>query len=231
VRVRVGTSGYSYKEWKGPFYPKDLAAAKFLPYYAERLETVEINNTFYRMPTAALVEGWAEEVPESFTFAVKAPRRITHIARLTGNALETTEIFVRIAGKLGTRLGPLLFQLPPFQRKDLDKLDAFLSGAPKGPRYAFEFRHETWFDDDVRALLEKHGAALCVAEGEKLESPVWATADWGYVRLRRDEYPDAHLEGWAKKIHAQKWKEAFVYVKHDEGDAPEVARRLITMLR
>ena len=230
MRIRVGTSGYSYKEWKGPFYPKDLAAARFLPYYAERLETVEINNTFYRMPTAKLVLGWASEVPETFTFAVKAPQRITHMAKLAGAAVETTEIFVQTVSKLGSRLGPLLFQLPPFLKKDVPKLEAFLAAAPKGPRYAFEFRHATWFDDEVRATLEKHGAALCVAEGEKLESPLWATADWGYVRLRRDEYPDEHLEGWAKKIQAQKWKEAFVYVKHDEGDAPEVARRLIGLV-
>jgi len=230
VRIRVGTSGYSYKEWKGPFYPKDLAAARFLPYYAERLETVEINNTFYRMPTAKLVLGWASEVPETFTFAVKAPQRITHMAKLAGAAVETTEIFVQTVSKLGSRLGPLLFQLPPFLKKDVPKLEAFLAAAPKGPRYAFEFRHATWFDDEVRATLEKHGAALCVAEGEKLESPLWATADWGYVRLRRDEYPDEHLQGWAKKIQAQKWKEAFVYVKHDEGDAPEVARRLIGLV-
>ena len=229
VRVLVGTSGYSYKEWKGPFYPKDLAAGGFLRFFAERLQTVEINNTFYRMPTAKLVEGWAEQVPETFTFAVKAPQRITHIARLQ-NAAETTEIFVRTVGKLGPRLGPLLFQLPPFLRKDTARLAAFFESAPRGPRYAFEFRHASWFDDEIWDLLRQHGAALCVAEGESLESPLVATADWGYVRLRRDEYPDALLASWAQRIRAQPWKEAFVYVKHDEGDAPAVARKLIEAL-
>jgi len=233
MRVLVGTSGYSYKEWKGPFYPDKLAAKDFLRFYAERIATVEINNTFYKMPTGKLVEGWAGEVPESFTFAVKAPQRITHIARLAGTAVETTEIFVRTVSKLGGRLGPLLFQLPPFQKKDLAKLTAFLEGAKAalaGQRVAFEFRHESWFDDEVWGVLRAHDAALCVAEGEALASPLVATASWGYVRLRKDEYPDALLTEWASKIAAQPWKEAFVYVKHDEGDAPSVARRLLAML-
>ncbi len=225
MRVLVGTSGYSYKEWKGPFYPKDLPAGRFLAYYAERLETVEINNTFYRMPTTKLVEGWAGEVPERFTFALKAPQRITHMAKLK-DAGETVGIFVRIASALGARLGPLLFQLPPFLRKDAPLLDAFLAAAPAGVRIAFEFRHVSWFDDEIWETLRKHGASLCVAEGEKIETPVVPTADWGYVRLRRDEYSDAVLDDWAKKIAAQPWKEAFVYLKHDDGDAPSVAARL-----
>jgi uncharacterized protein YecE (DUF72 family) len=229
MRVRVGTSGYSYKEWKGPFYPEKLPAAKFLAYYAEHLPTVEINNTFYRMPTTKLVEGWASEVPEAFTFAVKAPQRITHIAKLV-NAAETTDIFVRTVTTLGARLGPLLFQLPPFQRKDTPRLRAFLEAAPKGPRYAFEFRHASWFDDETWSLLRTHGASLCVAEGEALAAPLVATADWGYVRLRRDEYPDALLADWAARIRAQPWTEVFVFVKHDEGDAPGVARRLAAAL-
>ncbi len=225
MRVLVGTSGYSYKEWKGPFYPKDLAAGRFLPYYAERLPTVEINNTFYRMPTAKLVEGWAAEVPESFAMACKAPQRITHIKKLL-DAKDPTDVFVRTVSALGPRLGPLLFQLPPFLKKDAARLAAFLDAAPKGPRYAFEFRHASWFDDEVWTILRAHGASLCVAEGESLETPLVATADWGYVRLRKDEYPDALVDEWAAKIKAQPWKEAFVYIKHDEGDAPSVARRL-----
>ncbi len=229
MRVLVGTSGYSYREWKGPFYPKGLAAARYLGFYAERLRTVEINNTFYRMPTTQLVEGWASEVPDGFTFAVKAPQRITHVARLQ-DAAEPTEIFVRTVTHLGPKLGPLLFQLPPFLRKDAPRLEAFLASAPRGPRYAFEFRHASWFDDEVWETLRRHGASLCVAEGEKLESPLVPTADWGYVRLRRDEYPDELLQGWATRIRAQPWKEAFVFVKHDEGDAPAVAARLIAAL-
>lgn len=229
MRVLVGTSGYSYKEWKGAFYPEDLAAARFLGFYAERLPTVEINNTFYRMPTEKLIDGWATEAPPTFTFAVKAPQRITHIAKLA-NATDPTSMFVRTVSRLGDRLGPLLFQLPPFLKKDLPRLTAFLEAAPKGPRYAFEFRHASWFDDEVWAALRAHGASLCVAEGESLESPLVATADWGYVRLRKDEYPDALVDAWAAKIHAQPWKEAFVYVKHDDGDAPSVARRLTAAL-
>jgi uncharacterized protein YecE (DUF72 family) len=232
MRVLVGTSGYSYKEWKGPFYPEDLAAARFLDFYAERFKTVEINNTFYRMPTDKLIEGWASEVPEGFTFAIKAPQRITHIARLSKakGADETAASLVRIVGTLGARLGPILFQLPPFMKKDVPLLADFLAAAPKGPRYAFEFRHASWFDDETWAALRQHDASLCVAEGEKLESPLVATADWGYVRLRRDAYPDDVIDGWAKKIRSQPWREAFVYLKHDDGDAPSVATKLIARL-
>jgi uncharacterized protein YecE (DUF72 family) len=225
MHVRVGTSGYSYKEWKGPFYPKDLPAGDFLRFYGERLPTVEINNTFYRMPTAKLALGWCAEVPEDFTFAIKAPQRITHMAKLKG-AEDAVAAFVKAVTPMGARLGPLLFQLPPFLRKDVPRLAEFLAGVPAGVRVAFEFRHASWFDDDVWAALRDHGAALCVAEGETLESPLIATADWGYVRLRRDAYPDDVITSWADKIRAQPWREAFVYVKHDEGDAPGVALRL-----
>jgi uncharacterized protein YecE (DUF72 family) len=225
MHVRVGTSGYSYKEWKGPFYPKDLPAGDFLRFYGERLPTVEINNTFYRMPTAKLALGWCAEVPEDFTFAIKAPQRITHMAKLKG-AEDAVAAFVKAVTPMGARLGPLLFQLPPFLRKDVPRLAEFLAGVPAGVRVAFEFRHPSWFDDEVWAALREHGAALCVAEGEKLESPLVATADWGYVRLRRDAYPDDVIASWSEKIRAQPWREAFVYVKHDDGDAPGVALRL-----
>jgi uncharacterized protein YecE (DUF72 family) len=236
MRVLVGTSGYSYKEWKGPFYPKDLAAAGFLGFYAAAFKTVEINNTFYRMPTSKLIEGWAGEAPATFTFAVKAPQRITHIAKLV-DAAETTRIFVHTVSALGPRLGPLLFQLPPFLRKDVPRLSSFLDHAcalfadrPGGHRIAFEFRHASWFDDEVWDVLRAHRVALCVAEGEAIASPLVATSDWGYVRLRKDAYPDALLEDWAKKIAAQPWKEAYIYVKHDDGDAPGVAKRLVSLL-
>jgi uncharacterized protein YecE (DUF72 family) len=229
MRVLIGTSGYSYKEWKGPFYPDKLPAKDFLRYYAERFPTVEVNNTFYRMPTAKLIEGWAAEVPEAFTFALKAPQRITHQKRLK-EASELVQAFARAAGLLGAaHLGPLLFQLPPNFRKDVPLLTTFLDGAATdapGARIAFEFRHASWFDDETWAALRAHGAALCVAEGESLESPLVATADWGYVRLRRDEYTDDVIADWAKRIRAQPWKEVFVYLKHDEGDAPSVAIRL-----
>ena len=233
MRVLVGTSGYSYKEWKGPFYPKDLAAARFLGFYAAHFNTVEINNTFYRMPTSKLVDGWASEVPDGFTFAIKAPQRITHFAKLKG-AEDTVATFVRTVTTLGPRLGPLLFQLPPFMKKDVPLLAAFLAAtlasSPERARVAFEFRHPSWFDDETWATLREHGASLCVAEGEKLESPLVATADWGYVRLRRDAYPDDVIASWAEKIRAQPWKEAFVYLKHDDGDAPGAAKKLIERL-
>jgi uncharacterized protein YecE (DUF72 family) len=232
MRVLVGTSGYSYKEWKGPFYPKGLPAKEYLRYYAERLSTVEINNTFYRMPTEKLVASWATEVPEAFVFVLKAPQRITHMAKLTG-AGTLTEAFLKVAQTLGPRLGPLLFQLPPFLRKDVARLSAFLdeaTPAKRGLRFAFEFRHASWFDDEVWSVLRAHGASLCVAEGETLESPLVPTADWGYVRLRRDAYPDEVLADWAQRIVAQPWKEAFVFLKHDEGDAPSVATRLVARL-
>jgi uncharacterized protein YecE (DUF72 family) len=232
MRVLVGTSGYSYKEWKPAFYPDDLPARAFLRFYAERLSTVEINNTFYRMPTGKLVTGWASEVPETFTFALKAPQRITHIARLK-DAGEATAAFLRVAGELGPRLGPLLFQLPPFMRKDTERLVSFLeatSALPQRPRIAMEFRHPSWFDEEVFAALRAHGAALCIAEGEALAAPLVATADWGYLRLRRESYPSGLITEWAKKIRSQPWNDAFVYLKHDDGDAPGVAKRLIDAL-
>jgi uncharacterized protein YecE (DUF72 family) len=232
MRVLVGTSGYSYKEWKPAFYPQDLAPRDFLRFYAGHLPTVEINNTFYRMPTPNLVSGWASEVPEQFTFSLKAPQRITHIAKLS-DASEPTAAFARVASELGSRLGPLLFQLPPFLRKDVPRLVAFLESTAalaQRPRIAFEFRHSSWFDDEVFAALRARGAALCVAEGEALASPLVATADWGYVRLRRDAYPDELVTEWAQKIRGQPWSEAFVYLKHDKGDAPGVAKKLIDAL-
>ncbi|HXN31190.1 MAG TPA: DUF72 domain-containing protein [Polyangiaceae bacterium] len=232
MRVLVGTSGYSYKEWKPAFYPDDLPARSFLHYYAERLPTVEINNTFYRMPTGKLVSGWASEVPDTFTFALKAPQRITHVARLK-DVSEPTAAFLRVAGELGPRLGPLLFQLPPFLRKDTPRLHAFLEATvalPQRPRIAVEFRHPSWFDDEVFDALRAHRASLCIAEGEALASPLVATADWGYVRLRRDAYPSDLVAEWARKIQSQPWTDAFVYVKHDEGNAPSVAKQLTDAL-
>jgi uncharacterized protein YecE (DUF72 family) len=231
MRVLVGTSGYSYREWKGPFYPKKLPASGFLRYYAEHLSTVEINNTFYRMPTTKLVKGWATEVPRGFTFALKAPQRITHSSKLLKSAAAPTRAFVRIARTLGAHLGPLLFQLPPVLRKDVPRLAAFLDTVPAGLRVALEFRHASWFEDDVFEVLRARGAALCVAEGEALVSPLVATANWGYLRLRRDAYSDAVLDRWARRIASQPWKDAFVYLKHDEGAAPGAALRLLSRLK
>ncbi len=194
-QLYVGTSGYSYKEWKGSFYPKNLPDKQMLRYYGERFRTVEINNTFYRMPKASVLEAWAAEVPADFKFVLKAPQRITHIQRLK-DAGESVSYLLEVAGALKERLGPLLFQLPPNLKKDVPRLREFLALLPLERRAAFEFRHPSWFDDEVFGLLRDHQAALCIAEAEDdLEVPFVATADWGYLRLRRPDYGDAELTG------------------------------------
>src|SRR5262245_48231252 len=182
MNLYVGTSGYSYKEWKGTFYPKDLPARQMLAYYGKRFRTVEINNTFYRMPTASLLEAWAGEVVGDFRFVLKAPQRITHMRRLKGVADQVSEL-LEVAAALKKRLGPLLFQLPPNMKKDVPRLREFLALLPSRRRAAFEFRHPSWFDEEVFELLHKHKAAMCIAEADDdLEVPFVATADWGYLR-------------------------------------------------
>jgi uncharacterized protein YecE (DUF72 family) len=215
MRLLVGTSGFSYAEWKGSFYPEGLPDAEMLKSYAERLPTVEINNTFYRMPQPSLLEGWNQKVVGDFCFALKAPRSITHISRLKDAASGTTH-FLGVAGTLGPRLGPILFQLPPFLRKDAGVLREFLSLLPAGVRAAFEFRHASWFDAEVSTLLSDHGAALVAGdpdEGEPL--PLVATAPFGYLRLRAPSYDAAGLAAWHERIAAQPWQEAYVYLKHE----------------
>lgn len=225
MQVRVGTSGYSYKEWKGPFYPEDLGAARFLSFYAQRLPAVEINNTFYRMPDEKMLASWHEDTPSDFTFSMKSPRRISHIKRLRDCEQDVAE-FVRRAGTLGDKCGPLLFQLPPFMKVDVALLDEFLDRAPAGPRYAFEFRHESWLNDTVYECLRKHDTALCVAETDDLHVPLVATASVGYLRLRELDYDDERLRAWARRIAAQPWTRAYVYFKHeDEALGPKFARR------
>jgi len=228
--AHVGTSGYSFKEWKGNFYPENLAASRMLAYYAERFDTVEINNTFYRMPSEKAVEGWRDAVPDHFRFVLKASRRITHLKRLGDVGEETAYLFEK-AALLGEKLGPLLFQLPPFARKDLDRLRAFLDLVPDGRRVALEFRNDTWRDDEVHRVLRDHGAALCITDdgkedGPSIEEAIVATADFGYLRLRDDRYDDDALERCAEAIRAQSWSELFVFFKHeDEGRGPELAAR------
>ena len=228
MRVDVGTSGYGYKEWKGSFYPADLKDRQMLSYYARKLSTVEINYTFRRMPTEALLAKWAGDVPEGFTFVLKAPERITHRAKLEG-AREPTEHFVRVARTLGGKLGAVLFQLPPHAKKNVAVLTTFLDElrAMDAPPAAFEFRHPSWLDADALDALRAHGAALCMAETDEatagdgdLDAPLVATASWSYLRLRRTDYNDAELEAWAKRVRAQPWERAFVFLKHeDEGKA------------
>lgn len=228
--IRIGTSGFSYKEWKGSFYPEDIAAPEMLRFYAGKFSTVEINNTFYRMPTASVLSGWAEQVPDGFTFALKASQRITHRSRLK-DAGDSVEFFFRIAATLGDRLGPILFQLPPNFKKDLPRLVDFLALLPAGSRCAFEFRHVSWFDDEVYAALRDAHAALCIAEDEDLATPLVATTGWGYMRLRRQDYGPESLSAWHGRIVAQPWSETFVYFKHeDEARGPLFAEGLAKFL-
>ena len=224
----MGTSGYNYPEWKGSFYPLTLAASKMLPYYAERFSTVEINYTFYRMPTAKLVTGWAAQVPPEFKFTLKAPKRITHDRKLrdVGDLLRG---FCDAAAELGPRLGAVLFQLAPTFKRDLAVLDAFLDNLPPRLCAAFEFRHESWLDEEVYARLRAHNLALCIADSEQRTTPVVATADYAYLRLRDEGYTPAHIDEWADHVRrlAAEGGDVYVYFKHeDAGKGPEFGRLL-----
>jgi uncharacterized protein YecE (DUF72 family) len=233
MRVIVGTSGYSYKEWKGTFYPEDLPAAKMLPYYAQHFGSVEINNTFYRMPEEKTLTKWASEVPDEFMFVLKAPQRITHQKKLAG-AEDDVRHFLDVARVLGSKLGPLLFQLPPYFRKDLDKLRAFLALVPTESRVALEVRHDSWLADDVYDALRGHDVALCISDTDEVPDPdrlIVPTASWGYLRLRRTEYPGATLDEWAERVLRQSWSDAYVFFKHeDEGKGPAFAKRFLAAL-
>ena len=226
MRVLTGTSGFSYPAWKGSFYPADLPAARMLASYGERLPAVEVNNTFYRMPSGKTLAGWREQVPAAFRFALKAPQRVTHLLRLR-EAADPVAHFHRVAAELGDRLGPVLYQLPPNMKKDLPRLADFLALLPTGARTAFEFRHPSWFSDDVYDALRARNAALCVAESEDLEVPLVPTADFGYLRLRREDYAAGELTAWAERIVAQPWGEAYAFFKHeDPGKGPRFAAAL-----
>ena len=227
----VGTSGYSYPEWKGSFYPAKMAAKQMLPFYAERFRTVEINNTFYRPPVASVLEAWASQVPAGFRFVLKAPQEVTHVRRLTGVG-ELVSSLLEAAGTLKERLGALLFQLPPHFKKDVPRLRAFLALLAPGCRAAMEFRHPSWFDDEVFGLLRDHRTALCVADAaDGPDVPFVATADWGYLRLRRADYDDAALTAWAARMEAQAWRDCFVFFKHeDAGKGQQLASRLLDVL-
>ena len=231
MNISIGMSGYSYKEWKPDFYPPELKADQMLRFYSERFGAVEINNTFYRMPTENVLMQWANEVPPGFVFGLKAPRRITHMSRLKDSA-ENVEYFMRTASCLGDRLGPSLFQLPPNFKKDLPLLQEFLGHIPRRWVTAFEFRHASWFEDDVYQALRDHDAALCIVDDEDGGTPLVATAGWGYLRLRRSDYLTADLEGWADRIRAQSWNRAFTFFKHeeDQGRGPLVAMEMKRLL-
>ena len=226
----VGTSGYSYKEWKGSFYPEDVSTDKMLRYYGGQFGAVEINNTFFRMPKPEVLEAWAAEVPADFKFVLKASRGITHMKRLK-DAGESVAYLLKVAETLNERLGPLLFQLPPNLKKDAARLRDFLALLPRDRRAAFEFRHQSWFDDEVLGLLRDHRATLCIAEAEdELEIPFVSTANWGYLRLRMPDYTDAELKDWVQRVRQQDWHDAFVFFKHeDEGKGPQLAKRFLEL--
>jgi uncharacterized protein YecE (DUF72 family) len=232
VATWVGTSGYNYPEWRGSFYPEKLPTTKMLPYYAERLSTVEINYTFYRTPNEKILAGWSAATPERFRFTLKAPKRITHDARLK-DCGERLKFFLDTAATLGPKLAALLFQLPPHFRKDIAALDAFLAEFPPNVCAAFEFRHASWLDDEVYGRLKARNLALCVADSEKLSTPVEITADYAYFRLRDEGYTPADIVRWAQTIRDRTsgCREVFVYFKHEEsGKGPEFAGLLLDAL-
>ena len=228
MELLAGTSGFSYKPWKGPFYPEKLAATKMLAYYAERLPIVEINSTFRRLPKREQLEKWAAQVPDGFRFVIKASQRITHFTRLGEGAAEPMKHLMDSVAALGPKLGPVLFQLPPNMKADVPRLEAFLALLPAGRDHVFEFRHTSWLTDGVLAALEKAGAALCTADGDDDALLRLApTTDWGYLRLRRDGYTADDLNRWRDRIQEQPWKRAYVMFKHeDEGAAPRLALQL-----
>jgi uncharacterized protein YecE (DUF72 family) len=231
--VWIGTSGYNYPEWKGTFYPSGLAVAKMLPYYAERFPAVEVNYTFYRMPTASVIGAWAAATPPGFRFALKAPRRITHVAKLRDCA-PLLQAFVGAAATLGPQLGPMLFQLAPTHKKDVAALGEFAAWLPPRARAAFEFRHPSWFDAEVFGLLRSRNLALCVSDGEKIHAPVELTADFAYFRLRDEGYRLADLQRWAATIRerAGGCSDVYVFFKHEgSGIGPKLAQMLAEELK
>ncbi len=227
--ILAGASGYAFKEWKGAFYPDDVKADDMLAFYAERLPTVEINNTFYRMPRAEVLANWASATPAHFRFAIKASRRITHITRLKAEAAEPLGYLYRNLDSLGDKRGPVLFQLPPNLKKDLPRLEAFIAHLPADHGAAFEFRNDSWFDDEVYAVLRAAGAALCLSEREdNAPPPLVETAPWGYLRLRLETYSDADLGRWVERVRATSWQTTHAYFMH-EPTAPGYAASLLAM--
>jgi uncharacterized protein YecE (DUF72 family) len=231
MKFWIGTSGFQYAEWKGNFYPEDLPAAKMLPFYAERLSTTEINYTFHRIPAAKTIDNWNQLTPDNFRFALKAPQKITHWSKLRDCA-DTLRYFHDVISGLGEKLGPVLFQLPPNFKKDTFVLGDFVNGLPGRIRAAFEFRHESWFDEEVFELLKTTKTVLCIADSEKLTTPKVSTAHWGYLRLRREDYSKNDIEHWVEFVRAQHgWDDVFIYFKHEEaGIGPKLAKQMMELL-
>ena len=215
--LKAGTSGFAFKEWKGSFYPNDLKDDGMLGYYASKFPVVEINNTFYRLPKESVIQSWAAQVPDHFTFTIKASQRITHFARIKPESASALEYLLKTTSTLGARLGPILFQLPPNMKKDLERLRGFLAMLPSDRRFTIEFRHESWFEDDVYDALRERDVPMCVIDQPDFSSPFVSTASWGYARLHRFDYDDDALATWAKRIAGESWSDAYVVFKHDEG--------------
>ncbi|MBM2810119.1 MAG: hypothetical protein HW416_878 [Chloroflexi bacterium] len=230
--IKVGTSGYSYKEWLGVFYPDRMKPADMLPFYSDHFTTVEINNTFYRMPKKEVLEKWAGQVPADFTFVLKASQRITHMKRLRDTS-EDVNYFLTTAAVLGDRLGPVFFQLAESTKKDVPRLVDFLAALPEHrPPVAFEFRNESWFDDEVYETLRSHNVSLCISDTDEGTTPFASTASWGYLRLRRSEYTPSDLRAWHERIISQAWQDTFLFFKHeDEAKGPRFAVRFMELLR
>jgi uncharacterized protein YecE (DUF72 family) len=226
MRLYTGTSGFAYKEWKGSFYPEELRNDDMLRYYASHFHACEINNSFYRTPAEKTLQQWTEQVPPQFRFILKASQKITHFTRLKAESRESLEYFIKVARALGEQLGPILFQLPPNMKVDVPRLSAFLDFLPADVRAAFEFRHESWFDDAVFDALRAKSAALCIADTDDQQTPrVATTSDWGYLRLRRVEYGPDDLADWARWLAAQSWQDSYVFFKHeDAGTGPRLAK-------
>jgi uncharacterized protein YecE (DUF72 family) len=232
MKLWIGTSGFQYPEWKGTFYPEIMPTAKMLPYYAERFSATEVNYTFRQIPSTKTMERWSSLTPDEFRFTLKAPQKVTHFAKLRECA-DTLRYFHQVTSQLGAKLGPVLFQLPGSFKKDVPRLAAFLEEVPNGMRAAFEFRDASWFDDEVFALLRQWNAALCIAESADLATPAEATADYGYLRLRREDYDGASIAQWADTIRAKagQWGDVFVFFKHEEsGVGPKFATQMKQLL-
>ena len=231
MKCWIGTSGFQYSQWKGTFYPEDLPAAKMLPFYAEQFSTTEINYTFHRIPAPKTIENWKQLTPDNFRFSLKAPQKITHWSKLR-DCTDTLEYFCKVASGLGERLGPVLFQLPPNFKKDVDVFRSFLRELPS-IRAVFEFRHESWFNDEIFEFLRSRNIALCIADTDALATPKRITADYGYLRLRRENYATSDVERWADFVREQhsNWKDAFIYFKHEEsGIGPKLALQMTELL-
>ena len=231
MNLWIGTSGFQYAEWKGTFYPEDMPTAKMLPYYAARFSTTEINYSFHRIPSAKTIEGWYRATPERFKFSLKAPQKITHWSKLR-DCGDTLRFFHQVICDLEAKLGCVLFQLPPTLKRDAALLRDFVAEVPDGMRCAFEFRDASWFDDEIFALLKSKNLALCIADSEKLSTPNESTADYGYLRLRREDYQEADVVRWAEAIKAREpaWSDSFVYFKHEEsGIGPKLGQQMLTL--